>query len=180
MIRPLYAVPAMLCLAAAVVTAQAPSPSGPAAQQPAAQAPTPQPAAQQPTTPRPTTPPPSAQQPARPAETSTMAANKVTYTGCLKPGTTPGAWILESAEVAQRADAASAPSAVGTSGAAKQTFNLSPAATVDLKAHANHKIEVVGVVSPAKAAETPASSTPATARQQFAVESFKMVSATCP
>ena len=180
MIRSLSMVPAMLCLAAAVATAQAPAPDRPSdnpqAQEPAA----PQPAAQQPTTPRPTTPPPSAQQPERPAETSTMAANKVTYTGCLKPGSTPGAWILESAEVAPRADAASAPSAVGTSGAAKQTFNLSPAATVDLKPHANHKVEVVGVVSPAKSGADVSASTPGAPRQQFAVESFKMVSSSCP
>jgi hypothetical protein len=180
MIRSFSMVPAMLCLAAAVATAQTPAPDRPSdnpqAQEPAA----PQPAAQQPTTPRPTTPPPSAQQPARPAETSTMAANKVTYTGCLKPGTTPGTWILESAEVAQRTDAASAPSAVGTSGAAKMSFTLEPAATVNLKPHANHKIEVVGLVSPAKSGADVAASTPGVARQQFSVESMKMVSSSCP
>ena len=163
MIRSLCTIPAMLCLAAAVATAQTPAADRPAdnpqAEQPAA----PQPAAQQPTTPRPTTPPTSAQQPARPAETSTMAANKVTYTGCLKSGSTPGTWILESAEVAPKADAASAPSAVGTSGAAKMSFNLDPAATVNLKPHANHKVEVVGVVSPAKSGADASASTPGAA-----------------
>jgi len=163
MIRSIWMVPAMLCLAATVATAQTPAPDRPA-DSPKAE----QPAAQQPTTPR-------------PAETSRTDANKVTYTGCLKAGSTPGTWILESAEVAQRADAASAPSAVGTSGAAKMTFNLAPAATIDLKPHADHKVEVVGLVSPAKAGADASASTPgARPRQQFAVESFKMVSPSCP
>ena len=167
--RSLFAVPAMFCLAAAVLTAQAPAerPNPPAAEQPAAQ---------QPTTPRPTTPP------ARPAEPpAAAAANKVTYTGCVKPGTATDTWILENAEVAQRAGA-TAPSTVGTSGTAKMTFNLDPAATVNLKAHANHKVEVVGLLSPAKAdASSPSAAGASSApRQQFSVESLKMVSATCP
>lgn len=167
--RSFYAVPAMLCLAAAVVTAQAPAerPAAPAADQPAAQ---------QPTTPRPTT-------PARPAQASAAAANKVTYTGCVKPGTATDSWILENAEVAQRAGAsASAPSTVGTSGTSKMTFNLDPAATVNLKAHANHKVEVVGLLSPARADASSASAAGdnSAPRQQFSVESLKMVSATCP
>ena len=165
--RSLYAVPAMFCLAAAVVTAQAPAERPyPAADQPAAQ---------QPTTPRPATPP------ARPAEPSAAAANKVTYTGCVKPGTATDTWVLENAEVAQRAGA-SAPSTVGTSGTAKMTFNLDPAATVNLKAHANHKVEVVGLLSPAKADTSSPSAAGASSapRQQFSVETLKMVSATCP
>ena len=171
--RSLFAVPAMVCLAAALVSAQAPAdrPNPPAGDQPAAQ---------QPATPRPTTPPAPAQQPTRP-ETSAMAADKVTYTGCVKPGTAADTWVLESAEVAQKAGA-SAPGTVGTSGSSKTTFNLDPAATVNLKAHANHKVEVVGTLSPAKSGAD-ASSAPAagaTARQQFSVESLKMVSATCP
>jgi hypothetical protein len=157
MIRSLYAAPAMFCLAAAMVTAQAPAGEKPASNPPAAEK-------------------PAAQQPARPAET---AANKVTYTGCIKPGSTTGTWILENAEVAQKAGAA--PSAVGTSGTSKMSFNLDPAATVNLKPHANHKVEVVGIVSPAKADTTPSSAAGAQApRQQISVESLKMVSATCP
>ena len=168
MIRSFYAVPAMFCLATALVTAQAPPAEKPAAQQPAAQQPT------------------TAQQPTRP-DASTSAANKVTYTGCIKPGTTEGTWILENAEVAQRAGAASAPSTVGTSGAAKMTLNLDPAATVNLKSHANHKVELVGTPSASKSAAATAPSgaaggatAGAAARQQFSVESLKMVSATCP
>jgi hypothetical protein len=166
MIRSLYAAPAMFCLAAAIVTAQAPAPDRP--NPPAAE----QPAAQQPTTPRPATPPAS----------STAAANKVTYTGCIKPGTATDTWILENAEVA--AKAGSAPATVGTSGTAKMSFSLSPAATVNLKPHANHKVEVVGTVSPATAGAAAAAPSPAAAAQaptqQISVESLKMVSATCP
>ncbi|MEO5739493.1 MAG: hypothetical protein ABIS29_02745, partial [Vicinamibacterales bacterium] len=109
----------------------------PAAEKPAAQ----QPAAQEPSTPRLTMP----------------AANKVTYTGCVKPGATEGTWILENAEVAQRAGA-SAPGTVGTSGTSKMAFSLDPAATVNVKSHANHKVEVVGMVSPAKVGADPAPS----------------------
>jgi len=171
--RSLFAVPAMVWLAAALVTAQAPAdrPNPPAAEQPAAQ---------QPTTPRPSTPPMPAQQPASPSETSTMAANKVTYTGCVKPGTAADTWVLENAEVAQKAGASS-PGTVGTSGTTKMTFNLDPAATVNLKAHANHKVELVGKLSAAKAdASASAAATASAPRQQFSVDSVKMVSATCP
>jgi hypothetical protein len=158
MIRSLYALPAMLCVTAVIVTAQAPAGDKPAG--------------------NPTTPAPSAQAPARPSES---AANKATYTGCLKPGTSAGTWILESAEVAAKPGAA--PSAVGTSGASKMTLNLEPASSVNLTPHANHKVEVVGIASPAKAGGDPAASAApggAQARQQFSVESVKMVSATCP
>ncbi len=156
MIRSLYAIPAMLCVTAVMVTAQAPAGDKPAG--------------------NPTTPAPSAQAPARPSES---AANKTTYTGCLKPGTAPGTWILESAEIAAKPGAA--PSAVGTSGASKATLNLEPASSVNLTPHANHKVEVVGSASPAKAGGDAASAAPgAQAKQQFSVESVKMVSATCP
>jgi hypothetical protein len=163
--RSLYAVPAMFCLTAALVTAQAPPANPPAAEKPAAQ---------QPTTPQPSTPPASA-----------TAANKVTYTGCVKPGTAAGTWILENAEVAAKPGAA--PSTVGTSGTSKVVFNLEPAATVNLTPHANHKVELVGTLSPAKPGADAASAKPgadaasaSAPRQQFSVESMKMVSATCP
>ena len=184
MVRSLALVPAMLC-AAAIATAQTPAPAYPA-DKPAT------PAAQQPATP--------AAQPARPAESS-MTATTVTYTGCLKPGTTPGTWLLESAELARPAGAAGATasaatagaSAVGTSGVTKSTFTLNTKPDAgDLKPHANHKIEVMGTLSAAKAGQASAQVSPSgaagatatasvtPARQDFAVESFKMVSATCP
>ena len=110
MTRSLYAVPAVLCLAAAVVTAQAPAADKPANDPPATQ----QPAAQQPTTPKPAAPPAS----------SASAANKVTYTGCVKPGTGTDMWILENAEAAAKPGASS--STVGTSGTSKMTLDLDP------------------------------------------------------
>jgi hypothetical protein len=160
MTRTFYAIPAMLCLTAAVAMAQADKPANP----PAA----PQPGAQQP-----------APKPSAPPASSTSAANKVTYTGCVKPGTGTDSWVLENAEASAKAGAASG--TVGTSGTSKMTLNLDPAASVDLKPHANHKVEVTGSISPAKpgaAASTPAAG--AAARQDFSVESVKMVSATCP
>jgi hypothetical protein len=162
MIRSFYAILAMLCVTAVVATAQAPAGDKPAGNAPAADQ---QPAAQQPTTPRPSSP---AQEPA-------SAANKVTYTGCVKSGATAGTWILESAEVAPKPGAA--PGAVGTSGA-KTTLSLQPAASVNLTPHANHKVEVVGMLAKPKASSPSAPG--AKAEQEFSVESLKMVSATCP
>jgi hypothetical protein len=178
MTRSFYAIPAMICLAAATVLAQAPAGDRPTSNPPATQ---------QPTTQKPATSEPAAQQPSRPAESSSASAGKVTYVGCVKPGTSSGSWVLENAELAPKAGASSS-STVGTSGTSKMVLNLSPAATVNLTPHANHKVEVVGVASPAKpgadsAASTPGASTAAGAqasRQQFSVESVKMVSATCP
>lgn len=141
-----------------VVTAQAPvAAQGPAAQAPAAPAP--------------------AQKPAVPAGQSTSAA-KVTYTGCLKPGTAADSWLLENAEIAPAAGAS-----VATAGTSKVSFGLTAKPGENLKPHANHKIEVVGTVSPAAAAaaaEAPAAGATAAPRQTLNVESFKMVSATCP
>jgi hypothetical protein len=74
-----------------------------------------------------------------------MAGNKVTYVGCVKPGTSTGTWVLENAE-AQKAGATGS-GAVGTSGRSTMTLHLDPAATVNLKAHANHKVEIVGMMS---------------------------------
>jgi hypothetical protein len=167
--------------AASLFAAQAPAQDRPPADNPAVQKPA------VPTTPAPT--PPSAEQPSpqRPAQSATPMS-KVTYIGCVKPGTGADTWVLESAELAPSPtsgkESASAqtpsPSAVATAGG-KLTFNLDPAATVNLKSHANHKVELVGTVSPAKS--SPSSAAPSTTpadRQQFRVESLKMVSATCP
>ena len=141
MTRSLYAMPATLCLAAAVVTAQAPAGDKPASNPPATQKPAGQPpAGQQPSTGRPTTSSPSSQQPS-----STMAGNKITYVGCVKPGTSTGTWVLENAQAPKAG--ATGSGGVGTSGGSTMTLDLGPAATVNLKAHANHKVEIVGIMS---------------------------------
>jgi hypothetical protein len=201
MVRSLTFVPAMLCVAA-IATAQTPTPATPA-EKPAT------PTTQQPATPHPApaTPASPSSQSAKPADSS-MAASTVTYTGCLKPGTTPGTWILDNAELARQMGASASASssapgatasastpgagAVGTSGVSRSSFtlNTSPAAG-DLKPHANHKIEVIGTVAAAKAGQASASVSPSgagasasasasPARQDFTVQSFKMVSASCP
>jgi len=153
--RSFYALPAVLCLTAAIVTAQAPAGEKPAGDQPRAQ---------EPATPKPSTPPASSQ----------SAAGKVTYTGCLKQGESAGSWILENAEAAAK-PGASAPGAVGTSGASKATFSLDAGSSVNLTPHANHKVEIVGMVAPAK----PGGGATAP-KQAISVDSLKMVSATCP
>ena len=148
---------------AAAVAAQNPAPERPAGTAGAAPA-VERPAAQE----------PAAQKPAAPMPEKSAAANKVTYTGCVKPGTAPETWILENAEVAKPGQTTAA-----TSGAMKSTLNLNTKAGTDLKAHANHKIEVVGTIAPARPSAAPGDAA-AAARQDFNVESVKMVSATCP
>jgi len=83
-----------------------------------------------------------------------MAGNKITYVGCVKPGTSTDTWVLENAET-QKAGATGA-GAVGTSGRSTTTLNLDPAATVNLKAHANHKVEIVGTMATGSGATAPA------------------------
>jgi hypothetical protein len=113
-----------------------------------------------------------APKPSAPAAQSASSAGKVTYTGCLKPGTAADTWQLENAEVAA-AGGAKAEGATATSGA-KQTLSLSVKPTENIKPHANHKIEVTGTMGKA------ASGAAASATPTFNVDSFKMVAATCP
>jgi hypothetical protein len=116
---------------------------------------------------------PAAPAPAAPAPAAqASSAGKVTYTGCLKPGTAADSWTLENAEVAS----ASGKSTATSGSASKMTIGLSAKPTENLKPHANHKIEVTGTVSKTGGA----SSSSTTPGQTLAVESFKMVAATCP
>jgi hypothetical protein len=152
-------------------------------------APTPQPGQQQPTS-----------SPNAPSTQANQAnqANKVTYTGCLKAGTTADTWTLENAEIASAAGTsasgtaatgagATASGGTGTSGAAgsKMVLGLTVKGTENLKPHTNHKIQVVGVVNPTATAATgsgvaASGATTTGPRQNLTVESFKMVSAACP
>ena len=151
----------------------------------AAQAPADKPAAQQ----------PAAQQPSTPATppSSASSAAKVTFTGCLKPGTSADSWVLENAEKGSAASASAAPSsspsaAATAGGGSKMTIALTAKPTENLKPHANHKIEVTGTVGPAASAASPsgaagaagAGASAAAPRTNLSVESVKMVSATCP
>jgi len=131
----------------------------------AAQAPAAPPAGQEPT-----------QKPTAPPAASSSTASKVTYTGCLKPGTAADTWMLENAETASKS------ATTATSGAAsKTTLNLTVKPSENIKPHANHKIEVTGTIGPASASGGAAAGAASSApRQSFTVESFKMVSATCP
>jgi hypothetical protein len=113
------------------------------------------------------------EKPSTPPSQSAASAGKVTYTGCLKPGTGADTWTLENAEASAAGKAAGA---TATSGA-KQTLSLSVKPSENIKPHANHKIEVTGTMSKAAAG---AASSSSSANPTFTVESFKMVSATCP
>jgi hypothetical protein len=177
MVRSLTLLPAMMC-AAAIVAAQTPTQKPPATNPPAAGQPS-----------------PSSQQPSEPSG-QMMTANAVTYSGCVKPGTTAGTWILDNADLTPKAGMAgqagssaqgqTGQNTVGTSGTMKTTLNLTAKPGTDLKAHANHKVEVTGILAPAASAAQPGpatgqpSSSAASTHREFAVESLKMVSPTCP
>ena len=105
-----------------------------------------------------------------PTAAQAPAAAKVTYSGCLKPGTAPESWVLESAELSKPGSG----STVGTSSAMKTTLALNAKTGTELKPHANHKVEISGTVAPAKAGGADAP------KQELTVDSLKMVSATCP
>jgi hypothetical protein len=109
-------------------------------------------------------PPPATQAPAA----KESAAGKVTYSGCVKPGSAPDSWILENAELSKPGGG------VATSGASKMTLALNAKSGTDLKPHANHKVELVGTIAPAKAGGGDAP------KQELTVDSLKMVSTTCP
>ena len=131
--------------------------------------------------------------PAAPAGTSGATGRRhqpqpatVTFSGCLKPGASAGSFILADAAPvpATSADASKAePQARGTTGSAK-SYNLMGKTGEDLSKHVNQRIEVTGTVS----AAAPSASAPATPpaggtpqpTENVNMQSFKMVSATCP
>jgi hypothetical protein len=151
---------ALTLVCSSFVAAQAQDPAAPA--RPGAQQPSPSPA--QPSTP----------------SSSASKESKVTYTGCLKPGSSADSWVLENAEAS--AAGASKSATAGTSGASKMTLGLMVKPSENIKPHANHKIEVTGTVSSASPSASPSGAQGATAspRQTLNVESVKMVAATCP
>ena len=127
--------------------------------------------------------PPAVQQP-RPQPNETQP-KEVTINGCLKPGLSPGSFILADAGIAPAMPAGeNAPAASkGTTGSTKR-YDLVVKPGDDLTKHVNHKIEVTGTVSASRPPNVPAAeASPAAAAQpteMLTVQAFKMVAATCP
>ena len=131
--------------------------------------------------------PPSADRPTaqQPAAQPSQAENKITVSGCLKQGAAGSNFILADASAVSAAGAAgqAKPEAVGTAGM-KKTYNLAAKPGEDLSKHVNHRIEVTGAVSAARA-EPPAAGGAAKPEASAAptetlnVQSFKMVAASC-
>jgi len=142
---------------------------------------------QQPPPDRPTT---TAPQPSEPRATPSaeQKANQTTISGCLKPGTSAGSFILTNAGMPAAAPGGTASAAQGTTGSAKSYAVVAKPGT-DLTKHVNHKIEVTGTVSASNNASKPSTaSAPATSSvgaaaqptETFNVDSFKMVATACP
>ena len=115
-------------------------------------------------------------------------ANPTTISGCLKPGTSTGSFILTNVVMPAVAPSGAAPAAQGTTGSAKSYAVMAKPGT-DLSKHVNHKIEVTGTVSAPHSVSTP-STAPASgtssvggaahSTETFNVDSFKMVAMACP
>lgn len=133
---------------------------------------------------------PSTQTPT-PSRTQSSEAKVITYTGCLKTGASTGAFILSDVSPSSMGTTSSSvePAAKGTAGMTK-SYNLIAKSSPDLGKHLNHKISVTATGAPTRstaAGSTPAptSTTPGGATspqptETITVQSFKMVSATCP
>jgi hypothetical protein len=126
---------------------------------------------------------PGQQPPAdRPAAQPAVEGNNATISGCLKPGASPGSFILSNAAMASAAPGGSAAPTIGTTGSTK-SYNVVPKAAEDLSKHLNHKIEVTGTLAPSKPpSSAPAAAPPAADQptETVTVQTFKMVAMACP
>jgi hypothetical protein len=127
---------------------------------------------------------PSQQPPVdRPANQPATEANKVTLSGCVKPGTSADAFILTNAVITPPAPGRETAPTTGTTGSTK-SYNIVAKPGEELSKHVNHKVEVTGTVS---ASRSPGASAPTTASpagdqptDTVTVQSFKMVAMACP
>jgi hypothetical protein len=134
------------------------------------------------------TPPPAQQPTTRPDPPAATASldKEMKLTGCLKAGSTAGAFDLTNVKKDKPAGAgtsatppasAQAPAQEAMASAAPKTVTLKPAAGVDLAAHLNHQIEVAG--SWDASATAGAEGAAAKASKTFNVTSVKMIAASC-
>lgn len=122
-----------------------------------------------------------AQQP--PAAPSAAEANKVTISGCVKPGAAADSFVLSNAVTTPAAPGRETAPTTGTTGSTK-SYNIVVKPGEELSKHVNHKIEVTGTLSAARPpSAAPAAATPPAADQPtetVTVQSLKMVAMTCP
>lgn len=112
---------------------------------------------------------------------SQIDAKTQTITGCIQKGAGPDSFILAEAGTGAAAPAPGAKPGekpAGTSGATK-SYALMAKPSEDLSKHVGHRVEITGTVAPAPpaAAGAPAAST--LPKEALAVQSVKMVSASC-
>ena len=127
---------------------------------------------------------PSQQPPVdRPADQPATEANKVTISGCVKPGTSADAFILSNAVITPSAPGRDTAPTTGTAGSTK-SYNVVAKPGGELSKHVNHKIEITGTLSASRPPSASApGATPPTADQPaetVTVQSFKMVAVACP
>jgi hypothetical protein len=127
---------------------------------------------------------PGQQSPAdRPATQPATEANKVTISGCVKPGASADSFILSNAVIAPTAPGRETAPTTGTARSTK-SYNVVVKPGEELGKHLNHKIEVTGTLSASRPSSVSAPATAPPAADQptetVAVQSFKMVAMACP
>lgn len=127
---------------------------------------------------------PAPQPPAdRPAAQSATEANKVTISGCVKPGAAADSFVLSNAVTTPAAPGRETAPTIGTTGSTK-SYNIVVKPGEELSKHVNHKIEVTGTLSASRPPTAASSATAPPAADQptetVTVQSLKMVAMTCP
>jgi hypothetical protein len=119
--------------------------------------------------------------PDRPTTQPAAEANKVTISGCVKPGASANSFILSNAVVAPTMPGREAAPTTGTAGSTK-SYNVVAKPEEGLSKHLNHKIEVTGTLSASRPPSASATATPAADQpaETVTVQTFKMVAVACP
>jgi len=119
----------------------------------------------------------------RPANQPATEVNKVTISGCVKPGASADAFILSNAVTTPSAPGRATAPTTGTAGSTK-SYNIVAKPGGELSKHVNHKVEITGTLTASRppSASAPAASPPATDQpaETVTVQSFKMVAVACP
>jgi len=109
------------------------------------------------------------------AQFPTGRGKDVNLTGCLQAGMEPNTFILKNVSTQAAAGSETRPAELAKADA---EYRLTADATVNLKDHVGHKVEVSGIITGQTQERSAASE--AARMSQFKVKSIKQVSETCP
>jgi hypothetical protein len=117
----------------------------------------------------------------KPAEPSTQkpaeirgAANTTSFIGCVEKGSAPEQWVLNVTEMPSGDQPRAGAGTAATAGASMVGQKVQLSGGTNVSAHAGHKVEITGMLTPAAGA-TPGRP----AEPRMTVSNLKMISATC-